>query len=278
MKFELMNVTPEIARDWLDQTRINRPLQTHQVKAYARDMRNGGWRPVGDPIRIDRNNNLIDGQHRLSAIVESGVTLPLIVVTGLEPEDQLVLDSGVKRRAGDQLALLGQKNSIRVASVARGLFAIDQGRVYDSKLRPTNQEIFDTMARYPALIDSVNAVEGISRQTGLTPLNAGLAHVIGSDRIPVTTYRFFDKLKTGVNLTATDPALLLRNRLTSSFEVGSRIQQLWLVLRALELTKLDVQTYTKLQLPRDSRVDTATIQDKVKVLRSFKDERPEANA
>jgi hypothetical protein len=276
MEFSQVEVTPEIARQWLESTRINRPIQMPQVKAYARDMRAGKWRPVGDTIRFDRLGNLIDGQHRLTAIVDCGVTLPLLVVTGLEPEDQLVIDGGMKRRAGDQLTLMGQKHATRIASVARGLFAIDSGRVYDSKLRVTNQEIFDTMLAYPGIIDAVHAVEGLHRQIGITALNAGLAYVIGSQKIPVTTYNFFHKLRTGANMASTDPVLLLRNRLTSSFEVGTRLQQLWLTLRAMELAKLRVESYTKLQLPRDSKVDTEAIQAKVKILRSFKDEREES--
>ncbi len=266
-------ITPEIAREWLENTRINRSRRGDRVTAYARDMRNGQWRPVGDPIRRDRLGNLIDGQHRLAAIVDSGCTIPMIVVDNLEPDDQLVLDSGAPRRAADYLHLAGTRNAVRVASVARGLFMLDQDRLYDGSLRATNQEIFETMNRYPGLLDSVNAVEGLGRQIGISPLNAGLAHVIGSEKIPVTTYQFFEKLKTGAHMAATDPALLLRNRLTSAYEIGTRIQQFYLILHALILTKDDVQTYTKLQLPRDSKVTQETIAVKVAKLRRYPDER-----
>src|SRR4051794_2644385 len=99
MEMKLVQVTPEIAREWLESNHNNRPLRGDNVKALARDMRNDDWRLVGDPIRIDRLGNLIDGQHRLAAVVDSGVTIPFYVATGLEPEDKRVIDAGIKRRA-----------------------------------------------------------------------------------------------------------------------------------------------------------------------------------
>jgi len=276
VKLDQTLVTPETAREWLESTRINRPLRGDQVKAYARDMREGRWRPVGDPIRIDRLGRLIDGQHRLSAIVESGVSLSLVVISGLEPEDQLVIDSGVKRRAADQLILGGQHNmkyGVRAASVARAMATIDAGRAFDNKMRVTNPEIFEAMEKYPGIIDSVVAVEGLHRVAGISPLNAGIVHLVGTERIPDTTFKFFADLRSGAGLGATDPVLLLRNRLLSGYEVGSRMHQLWLALRALELRKEEVYSYTKLQLPRDSRITSDVLVEKIDKIHSYRDER-----
>lgn len=274
LKFEV--VTPEIAREWLDRTRINRPLRADQVDAHVRDMKGGRWRPVGDPVRFDKDERLIDGQHRLTAIVKSGVDITFAVVRGLEPDDQLVIDTGVKRRAADQLILegkTGKSYSVRVTSVARQLFAIDQGRPYDGRLRVTNTEIFDTMQRYPLILDSVVAVEGLNRVAGISPLNAGVAHALGSIKIPTTTWEFFEQLKSGVGFTATSPGLLLRNRLTSGFDAPTRMAQLFLVLRCLILEKDDVQTYTRLQLPKDSKVQADDIIKMVNQLLAYRDER-----
>lgn len=274
-KFEIVTIDPTRAQEMLDNTRINRPLRGDQVEAYARDMRAGNWRPVGDPIRVDRLGNTIDGQHRLTAIVKSGVTLNLIVVNGLEPTDQLVIDSGVKRRAADLLTLEGRKYGARVASVARQLFAIKVGRAYDQKLRVTNQEIFEILESNPGIVDSVIVGDQTFRQCGLTPLNAAVIHYIGTRNIPMTTYTFFEKLKSGANMTSTDPALLLRNRLLSTFDVGSKGHQLWLGLRALELTKLKVMSYTKIQLPRDSKVTPEVLKEIIFRIQAFADERLE---
>lgn len=268
-----VSVTPELAREWLDQTHINRTRRDDQVEAYARDMRNGKWRPVANPVCFDENGYLIDGQHRLAAIIRSGVTLPLVVQRDLSPADQLVIDSGIKRRPADQLTLNGHKYGVRTASVARTLFAIFNDRPYDGRLRVTNAEIFEILEQHPTILDSVLAVEGIWRQAGVTPLNAGVMHYLGSIKIPNTTLRFFDALKSGAGLAATDPALLLRNRMLSGFDKPSRVQQLWLIGRALVLTKRDVQSYTKLQLPAGSKVTPEQLRELVTELMNFKDER-----
>lgn len=273
MRYEYRPITPEDAREMLEHVFINRPKREDQVVAYARDMVNNNWRPVGDPIRVDTNGDLIDGQHRLSAIVASGRTVSMMVVSGVNPEDQIVIDSGVKRRAADYLTLDGRKYGARLASAARLLYATEAGRAYENRLRVTNSEIFGVIDAHPTLIDSVLAVEGINRTSGITPLNAALVHYIGSEKIFHTTWNFFDGVRTGVGLAATDPRLLLRNRLLVVHEAPARMAQLWLVLRALVLFKDDVQGYTKIQLPPGSKVSPEAIMEQVKKIRSYADER-----
>jgi hypothetical protein len=275
MKMELVTVTPEMAREWLESNNGNRPLRGDNVKALARDMRSGDWRLVGDPIRIDRLGNLIDGQHRLAAVVDSGVAVPFFVGTGLDPEDKRVIDSGIKRRPGDQLVMDGRAQGVALASALRLMYSLEVGRPYDGSLKVTNAELFHTAERHPTMLDSLLATRGLSRLVYITPMNATVAHYLGYVKIPATTYDFFNKLRTAVNCTATDPALLLRNRMTSGYERPGRLAQLWLVLHALILTKDGVDTYTNLQLPRGSKVTPDRVLAQMKKLKDYKDERPE---
>jgi len=279
MEMNLIHVTPEIAREYLENNHNNRPIRHNNVKALARDMRNDDWRLVGDPICFDRLGNLIDGQHRLAAVVESGKTIPFYVATGLAPEDSRVIDAGMSRRAGDQLVMDGNRaNGVALASALRLLFTLEEGRPYDNSMKVTNQELFHTAERHPGLLDSVLAVKGLSRLVFITPMNGAVAHYIGSARIPTTTYQFFEKLRTAANCTATDPALLLRNRMTSGYERPGRLAQLWLVLHALILTKDDVFTITNLQLPRGSKITPDRVTAQMNKLLSYRDERPGVDA
>lgn len=76
-------VTPELALSLLGKNRKNqRPLAARRVREMARAMKTGGWISNGDVIRIDKNGSLIDGQHRLSAVVLANIPVELEIRYG----------------------------------------------------------------------------------------------------------------------------------------------------------------------------------------------------
>ena len=83
-----MAVEPEQAQKWLERNIANRTLRPSRVQEYATAMTEGRWRYTADPIRFDSDGKLIDGQHRLMAVVRSGCTVEMHVVRGLSPEAQ----------------------------------------------------------------------------------------------------------------------------------------------------------------------------------------------
>lgn len=119
MQIRPQTVTPEAALNLIEANTRNRPKRPAVVAKYANLMAKGEWRFNGDTIRIDRNGVLLDGQHRLHAIVESGVAQDMIVVSGLEPDVFTTIDVGAKRSAGDALALLGTANYNEMAAAAK---------------------------------------------------------------------------------------------------------------------------------------------------------------
>lgn len=84
----------------------NRLLHKDTVARYARDMRLGQWM-LGEPILIDWNGVLIDGQHRLEAIIKAEITVPLVIVEGVDPEIRLRLNTGKPRNPQDALRVAG---------------------------------------------------------------------------------------------------------------------------------------------------------------------------
>lgn len=99
IRTEVVEVTPRTAAEWLTLNRRNRRARTLLVSKYAADMAAGQWRMAGEPIKFDTSGNLLDGQHRLSAVMLSGATVTMLVVRGLPPESQAVMDSGSARTA-----------------------------------------------------------------------------------------------------------------------------------------------------------------------------------
>ena len=116
-------VTPEIAAQMLAKNVGNRAIRNHVVKQYAQQMREGQWRQTHEPIAVDATGNVVDGQHRLAAIVQSGASISFWVAT-YEQECSAVdlpIDMGIRRKMSDVLGV--DRRTTEVASVIRRLVA-----------------------------------------------------------------------------------------------------------------------------------------------------------
>ena len=92
-------VTPLIACQWLEsKNKKNRHRNQNHVNALVKNMKEGSWRFNGDTICFDANDVLIDGQHRLAAIIESNIEQDCIIVRGLDPETIKTKDMEIKPR------------------------------------------------------------------------------------------------------------------------------------------------------------------------------------
>lgn len=149
---EIYKVTPAVAKRWLSRNVRNRTISQTTVDAYARDMAAGAWQVTGEAVKFDTNGALADGQHRLTAVVQSGATVPMLVVRGLAPDAQRVMDSGKKRTASDALTLGGVKNACIIAAAAR-LALREPGAGFTSERisAPTNSEIADFIEEHPEI-------------------------------------------------------------------------------------------------------------------------------
>jgi len=98
-------VTPEMAAKWLEKNKSNRPLRQNVVASYAAQIRAGQWRLTHQGVCLDCRENLIDGQHRLTAIVQTDIAI-LMQVSRMTTEESalaLPLDVGAKRNYSDIL-------------------------------------------------------------------------------------------------------------------------------------------------------------------------------
>lgn len=83
----------------------NRPIRPSTIRDYSNKMLAGEWVPTHQGIAFDQDGHLIDGQHRLRAIVDSGVTVQLMVTRGLRPDSFKALDLGARRKMSDILRI-----------------------------------------------------------------------------------------------------------------------------------------------------------------------------
>jgi hypothetical protein len=84
MKTEIVEVSPSLADKWLENNTFNRSISRRQVLRYSSDMRRGKWVLNHQGIAFSDDGTLVDGQHRLAAIVDSGVTVTIMVTWGAE--------------------------------------------------------------------------------------------------------------------------------------------------------------------------------------------------
>lgn len=205
-------VTPEQAEAWLGRNKKNRHVRLGLVTQYARDMSSGNWQYTGEAIKFDTSGNLIDGQHRLKAIVEANVPVETEVLRDLSPEAMDVLDSGAKRTFGDMLSLHGYTAANTLAAAARIALRVDAGAIYGNKFKPTPQEIKAWVEANPDITDSVEIGSRYATRADSRPSVAAYSHFIlaGIDREEADA--FWIGVGSKVGLEEGDPRLVLAQR------------------------------------------------------------------
>jgi hydrogenase maturation factor len=136
MKMETVvtNVTPAMAKKWIESGGNNRNVKPHLVSKYASEMAKGKWKLHHQGIAIDEKGHLVDGQHRLLAIMQADVNVKMAVTVGVPADSFDVMDDGSSRGVRDLLsiAMPGQKFPTELASIARAMlcgFDSNGGRV-----------------------------------------------------------------------------------------------------------------------------------------------------
>ncbi len=213
--FTVTPVDPDTARRWLGYNLKNRKLFPSTWTRYARDMAAGNWQFTGEPIKFDTNGNLIDGQHRLLAIIDSGTTVLLPVVRGLQSQSQDVMDTGRKRSAADMLAMRGRENAALLAATAKWAVLFDRGHLYvDRKLQHvTHAEILEYTQDNAVLREAITFADTVRKQIDMRPSLLAASIYLTSRVDAESSHEFYGRLADGVGLEEGSPILALRSRL-----------------------------------------------------------------
>lgn len=100
------SVTPDMAERWLAGANDhNRPLVLSYCERLARDMRQGRWQLTHEGIAFSPHGRLIDGQHRLKAVMLAGVPVEMHVWFDVPPESLTAINCGRTRTLVDALTL-----------------------------------------------------------------------------------------------------------------------------------------------------------------------------
>ncbi len=218
IKAEVVNVTPEYARQILAKQAAldehssvkQRRLDKHRVTQYANEMRRGGWMLNGEGIQFN-GARLLNGQHRLSAVVESGETVQMLIVRGIDPAAFSTIDQGKGRTIGDLLKMRGLPYSVEMAGGARVAWLYERfGRLSaEASKRPTRHQMYEYVAaNEQALLDAAKLATAVA--LGHRATLTGLAYLL---RQQDGAAAFFQRLSDGIGLSENEPVRLLRDRL-----------------------------------------------------------------
>ncbi len=230
----VVKVTPEIATDWLDNRNLsenrpfnNRSVSTHIVDKYAEIMADGRWMLTHQGIAFDREGWLVDGQHRLKAVIVSGVAVELLVTPDCDPGTFAVLDTGFSRQASQLIPVNGGVISpaARIVGTVTGAWpmrSITAG-IYDTQA--TNDQILMIVDQWPELELLARSVSTCYQKTRINkPAHLAILAQAARNGHQEKFPGWFKALETGEDLAAQDPRLHLRNRfLRESRELNSGV-------------------------------------------------------
>lgn len=212
---QIEQVTPKIAKALLERNEVNRHLRPGHVDALARDMANGDWRVTGEAIKFSADGKLLDGQHRLEAIVKCGVAVPLFVVYGLDAETQAQMDAGRKRTAADVLQMQdGEADAVMLAATARFALSYERsGQARTANLAYTTQEIRDYIAEHPDIRRAVAIARSMQGSIDAKPVVVSFAFYTLAGIDEAHALDFFHRWHSMQNLREHDPVLALIQKL-----------------------------------------------------------------
>lgn len=218
-------VTPHIAKKLLESNRRNRKLSPAIVLKYATEMLSNEWFLSSAGIGIDYNGILCDGQHRLHAVVDSGVTVPMLIVFGLAPGSQEKIDRQKRRSLFDVGKIAGWATKPKEVQIATMLSLWNYRKEYRSAGSLTDSEVKACLECHRSSIDAILAQHSF-KDKGLGRIGFLSAVVLYYEMAPEKALVFLRDVLTGEMLTLDDPAMRLRRYLLgeSGYVKTSRVQ------------------------------------------------------
>ncbi len=235
-------ITPDIAKRILEtRNNCNRPITRISVVSFAKEMKNGNWKLITDALAFDINGDLINGQHRLLAVVMSETTQRFHIFENQPVTNFTAYDIGKVRTAGDILSISGisesaaecksissmikvilsyeglpMKNNVATEPVKNRLTAIASKA--NAKVTGINNEVVLDYAKanITALKSSRNFAASLSLPGKLRVADIAGLHYLMCKIDPVKTNGFFMALASGANLAADSPILHLNKALRHS--------------------------------------------------------------
>lgn len=212
-KISTVTLTPEQAAELLESNTLNRPLSDAHVHRIARQIIDGKWRYNGDTIKVADTGDVLDGQHRLWAVIEAKRAVETIIVHGIQKEAFATIDTLRKpRSASDIVALSGQlRHRKSIAMALTWLLRYQHKCLLDYRApnnRIENSDIEEAFRRHPQMLQAVERTKNL-RRLGNVPIIAFMYYVL-ANRNQELADRMVNTLEDPAGVGIMDPFYALR--------------------------------------------------------------------
>lgn len=216
MKSEIRDITPEVAKEMLRRNNKNRRCNESHVKNLRDQMLSGDWLFDGQPLRFSESGTMLDGQHRLTALVESGTTQKFLVLSGIHSDAFKVMDTGKNRSGADAFYMAGHNYSVQLATSCKLIINLQNGEAYNGGHLPiTNSQILRWYGDNDELLDFIKIAHPLSKEfSNVLPTSWIATFLFVFSKKNITEAEIFmGKLCSGLDLTPKSPIYILRKRL-----------------------------------------------------------------
>jgi hypothetical protein len=233
---EVVKITPAMATNWLRANNKNRPVRKRHVQFLASEINNENWKVNGQAIIIADNENVLDGQHRLMACIESGRAIETLVVYGVKEEAFATIDTGAVRSGADALCLHFSDYSLHivkaVATAVTWVRPLERGNIHKANTKLSNTDIIEYAKDHLSLFQHAETLQSYPKDNRPVSIGVGTAlYEVFARKNEELADAFMADLYTGENLERTDVAFLLRaafqkdaQRLTSKFPPSVKVR------------------------------------------------------
>lgn len=214
VEYEVVNVTPGQAELWLARNTDNRRIRPASVARYARDMLAGRFVENGAGVCFAKDGTLLDGQHRLEAVVQTRAIVPMLIVRNLDRAVQDTIDDGSKRTLGDRFTFNGHQNAAVSAAVTRRVAMWKAGYKHNAgTYQVSTAEALKLVQSDPTMASAIEAAVKYRPGRLLPPTIVGLTWWLFSQVDQEDCAEFWEHLHTGAGLSEGDPIHLVRNQI-----------------------------------------------------------------
>jgi len=212
----IKEISPVEATEMLKKNKGNRDVKEKHVLFLAKEMDSGNWLFDGQPIRLDKVGRVLDGQHRLNAVIRHGKPVKFLVINGIEQKAFKVMDTGMVRNAADVLSIKGYTSAAQVATTIRLIMTHEAGIISNkANIKPSNTDILEYLVKNPSIEDLVakswTLYKKFQKMLSVAQI-ASIKYITDSIDI-VDSDHFWNGVCIGVNLDEGDPRKTLRDAL-----------------------------------------------------------------
>jgi hypothetical protein len=245
-------VTPRRAEEYLATRGPNRAVMGGTVLRLAQDMAADHWQRTHQGIAFDDKGHLLDGQHRLQAILQSGRPQTLLVTRGLDSAALEAIDIGAKRSTYQVLAIAGHKNASTLAGALSLALLFYDGRLKRGWPYPTVAEQLQFLYDNPSIVDGMEWGMYCNAKSNILPASVvAFAYHEFRQHAPVLVEGFMQELITGEELAPRSPILAVRQWLLDDRRGNFHRRNRWKLLGVTIKAWNAVLQERELRLPRE---------------------------